>query len=128
MIHWPMALSICSTSSIVVPCHRGGDNLWQSPEQPVSVSECLISWDCSVANSASRVTLRAFVCEKRPETMNLYFILNANQNMIGCVPFTHANMLSHWLLDLCAVTKGQNIAYLHMLGDTACCDSHYQSL
>lgn len=51
--------------------------------------------------------------------MNLYFILNANQNVIRYVPFTHANMLLHWLLDFYAVTKGQNIVYLHMLGDMA---------
>lgn len=49
--------------------------------------------------------------------MNLYFMLNANQNMTWCVPFTHANLLSHWLLDFHAVTKGQNIVYFHMLGD-----------
>lgn len=108
----------------VVPCHgvmvTYGHSFW--------LSECPISWDCSVANSISRVNLRAFVCEKRLKTMNLYFTLNANQNMIGCVPFTHANMLSHWLLDFYTVTKEQNIVYLHMLGDTACCDYFHQSV
>lgn len=92
--------------------HRASDNLWQTSacDQALNsltfwLSECPMSWDCSVANSASRVTLRGFVCKKRPETMNLCFVLNANQNMIVYVPFTRANMLSLWLFDFCAVTK-----------------------
>lgn len=116
-------------------CHRGNDDLWQASAWDKALSshslwfsEHPVSWDCSGASSASRVTLRAFVCKKRPETMNLYFILNANQNMIGYILFTHANMLSHWLLDFYAVTKRQNIVYLHMLGYIACCDSFHQSM
>lgn len=56
--------------------------------------------------------------------------------MIGYVPFTHANVLLHWLLDFYAVTKGQNIVYLCMLGDVAfvilfthlCCTGPLNSL
>lgn len=98
VIHWTVKLSICSTRTCpVLPLCRGDDNFWQVSACDKALNshsfwlcERPISWDCSAANSASGVTLRDFVCSQSPETVNLYSILNINQNVIACVPFTNA--------------------------------------